>query len=463
MVITGEKNPIILCSEKTTIEALSEKSNVCPTLFSLFFNKTSSDLGSALKAVYNINKSRKVDRTNYVFVLADGLHSKSERQGIIDNVNYCMNKNILAFGIGLGVFPNGIKALFLHIIYSQDPQKLISGITKCFNDSGKGNEKFSWYGFDIPIIDFSLINNYKTKPIFIELKTENENIKISFEGFPFTKIEKPKNDLGDNNINSDGKYERDLLKVQKLLFILLYTEDDCITPQRIFKGKESEECIKSSVDYYRIETEAVQNYQDAFQKLTKDNNWKCEYYACLVLTSNKILDSSLHDKFINLLNQFWKNGGSLILTSNNEMWLVEVNVFLEIVTFPNNKKITWRINRNHYGTKILIGDDSDNLNQNKTFNRKFNDMLKYDREKISYNIYEIYEGITITYAVSNINSHDPIIDSTLLEPFVPFSKQFDEGINSSFYCGTDNGEGDIVFDCGISKFFIDMKKDGTLR
>ena len=463
LIVTGEKNPIILCSEKTTIEALSEKSNVWPALFSLLFNKTSSDLGSALKAVYNINKSRKVDRTNYVFVLTDGLYSKSERQRIIDNVNYCMNKNILVFGIGLGVFPIGIKALFPHIIYSQDPQKLISGITKCFNDSGKGNEKFSGYGFDIPIIDFSLINNYKTKPIFIDLKTELENIKISFEGFPFTRMEKPKNELGDNNINKDGMYERDLLKGQKLLFILLYTEGDYITPQRIFKGKEGEECIKSSVDYYGIEIEVVQTYQDAIQKLTKDNNGKCEYYACFVLTSNRVLDSSLHDKFINVLIQFWKNGGSLILTSDNEPYLVEVNAFLEKVTFPNNKKITWRVNGNHYGTKILIGDDSGNLNQNKTFNRKFNDMLKYDRGKISYNIYEIYEGITISYAVPNINSREPITDYKLLEPFVPFSKDSDGGINSLFYCGTDDGEGDIVIDCGFTKFFIDMKKDGTPR
>ena len=104
-------------------------------------------------------------------------------------------------------------------------------------------------------------------------------------------------------------HEKELLKGQKLLFVLLYTEGDYITPQRIFKGKEGEECIKSSVDYYGIEIDVVQNYQDAIQKLTKDNNGKCEYYACFVLTSSNILDSSLHDKFINVLIQFWKNGG----------------------------------------------------------------------------------------------------------------------------------------------------------
>ena len=463
LIVTGEKNPFILCSEKTTIEALSEKSNLWPALFSLLFNKGSSDLASAIKAAYNINKTRKVDRTNYIFVLTDGLYSKSERQRILDNVNYCINKNILVFGIGLGVYPIGIKNLFPNIVYSQDPQKLINGISKCFNDSGKGNEKFTGYGFDIPIIDFSLINNYKDKPIFKDLKSELENIKISFEGFPFTRLEKPKNELGDNKINDNGMYEKDLLKGQKLLFALLYTEGDYLTPQRIFKGKEGEECFQSSVDYYGIKIEVAQTYQDVISKLTKDNNGKCEYYACCVLTSNKVLDSSIHDKFINVLIQFWKNGGSLILTSDNEPYLIEVNAFLEKAIFPNNKKISWRVNGNHYGTKILIGDDSGNLNQNKTFNRKFNDILKYERGKISYNIYEIYEGITISYAVPNINSREPLTDPKLLEPFVPFSKDSEGGINSLFYCGTDNGEGDIVIDCGFTKFFIDMKKDGTPR
>ena len=80
-----------------------------------------------------------------------------------------------------------------------------------------------------------------------------------------------------------------------------------------------------------------------------------------------------------------------------------------------------------------------------------------------FHIYQIYEGITISYAVPNINSRKPLTDPKLLEPFVPFSKDSDGGINSLFYCGTNCGEGDIVIDCGFTKFFLDMKKDGTPR
>ncbi len=280
LIVTSEKNPIVLCSEKTTMEALSEKSNIWPSLFSLLFNKGKSDLASAIKAVYNINKSRKIDRTNYLFVLTDGLYSKSERQRILENVNLCSIKNILVFGIGLGIYPNGIECLFPNIIYSQDPEKLINGISKCFNDSAKGNQKFLGYGFDIPKIDFTQINNFKNNPIFKDLKEELENIKISFEGFPFTKVEKSKEELGDNNINDDGMYERNLLKGQKILFSLLYTEGDYITVERIYKGKEGEECIQSSIDYYGITIDVARTYQETIDKLTHDINGKCEYYSC---------------------------------------------------------------------------------------------------------------------------------------------------------------------------------------
>ena len=107
------------------------------------------------------------------------------------------------------------------------------------------------------------------------------------------------------------------------------------------------------------------------------------------MTSSSVLDSSLHDKFINVLIKFWKRGGSLILTSDNEPFLIELNFFLEKAEFPTDdgksfKKVTWRVNGNHYGTKTLEDDDSGQLNKNQTFNRKINDMLKYERGKISH-------------------------------------------------------------------------------
>ena len=72
------------------------------------------------------------------------------------------------------------------------------------------------------------------------------------------------------------------------------------------------------------------------------------------------------------------------MTSDNEPYLIEVNSFLEKAEFPTDdgksfKKLSWRVSGNHYGTKTLTGDDSGKLGKNQTFNRKINDMLKYER------------------------------------------------------------------------------------
>lgn len=226
--------------------------------------------------------------------------------------------------------------------------------------------------------------------------------------------------------------------------------------------------MQSSIDYYGIQIDVATTYKEVIEKLTKNNNGSCEYYSCWVLTSNHILDYSLHDKFHKVLIQFWRNGGSLVLTCDNEPFLEEVNSFLKKAKFPDElgnftKTISWRVNGNHYGTKILKPDDSGNLNSNQTFNRKINDLIKYERGKISFNIYEIYEGITISYSVEHLHSRVPLTDPEKLKPFIPFSKDSEGGINSLFYCGTENGEGDIIIDCGFTKFFRDMKKEGTPR
>ena len=48
----------------------------------------------------------------------------------------------------------------------------------------------------------------------------------------------------------------------------------------------------------------------------------------------------------------------------------------------------------------------------------------------------------ILFQILILENH--LLNPKLLEPFVPFSKDSDGGINSLFYCGTNCGEGDIV-------------------
>ena len=137
IIISRAKEPIILCSEKSANEILSDKSSFWGVLFSCLEGETSSDLASAIKAAYNLNRARRTDYTNYIFVLTDGLYSSSQRDKIIGVLNSCYSKNINLFGIGVGIYPIGIEKLFSQIIYSQNTYKLIEGISLFFGDISK--------------------------------------------------------------------------------------------------------------------------------------------------------------------------------------------------------------------------------------------------------------------------------------------------------------------------------------
>jgi len=55
-----------------------------------------------------------------------------------------MIKGINIVGIGVGIYPCGIKNLFPNIIYSKNPYKLIQGIDSCFSGEISGKiEKLS--------------------------------------------------------------------------------------------------------------------------------------------------------------------------------------------------------------------------------------------------------------------------------------------------------------------------------
>ena len=134
LIISGNPNPYILCSEKNTLDILSEKSKIWPILFDLLFNnRENTDLASAIRAAYNLHNSRKTDHPDYLFIVTDGLFALSETQRIINNVSFCMTKGINVIGIGVGIYPCGIKNLFPNVIYSKNPYKLIQGIASSFS------------------------------------------------------------------------------------------------------------------------------------------------------------------------------------------------------------------------------------------------------------------------------------------------------------------------------------------
>ena len=487
IVITRAKEPIILCSEKSVNEILSENSGFFGVLLSCLQGEESSDLVSAIKAVYNLNLARKSDYTSYLFVLTDGLYSFSERDIIIGAINSCTSKNINVFGIGVGMYPYGIGKLFRQVIYARNPSKLIEGLALIFGDISKYKNISMTpiiYGHDQKKI-ISNCNKYIKKidqPIYKELKNELSKIKISLESFPFHNPELKSNEDGKNPSGENSEmYGKNFFLGQKILFAMFFssdmesqkykkiTEDEKkINPNNVTKKEKDEECISSVLETLGYRVDVVTNYEDAINELlkkTKEN--KCLYNSLWVVSGQEIPDlpkSNNMDpnapyyvgQFVDCAIEFWKNGGSLVLLAENDPHNFQANLFLKKLTFPpDGKKLNFEIKGNNPGGEILKGDESGKLENPCTFNKKPQVVNNYEIQSLAHNLNYIFEGYTVAYADGPI------------EPFIPFSRDSSGKINSLFYLGQDRGndkdEGNIFIDCGYTKFFLNMKKKGTYR
>ena len=487
IILTRQKEPVILASEKSGNEILAERSPFWPVLFSCLEGEISSDLASGIKAAYNLNRARRADYTSYIFVLTDGLYSLSQRDRIIGVINSCYSKNINIFGIGVGIYPIGIEKLFPQIIYCQNPYKLIEGISLFFSDISKYKDNKMKSFIMMPNIEkifknCSEISEHIKNPKFKHLKDELSKIKVTLESFPFfnPELQKDKNGPNPEGQNS-GMYEKDFYEGQKILFAMFFssdlltqggkatTEDEKkINPKYVNSKIGDEECIASVLEYYGYEVIVVTNYEEAIKELCKqDKDKKCYYNSLWVISGQEVPDLPSNngdcdapyyvEQFVDCAIQFWKNGGSLVLMGENDPHNFQVNLFLRKLVFPGDKKIYFKIGGNHPGRKILKEDDSGKLEKKQSFNSKIQEVNKIERKSIANNLVQIFEGATVAYVIPEVD----------ISPFIPFSRDSDGGINSLFYNGEDRGdgtgEGDIFIDCAYTKFFLNMQESGTSR
>ena len=119
-------------------------------------------------------------------------------------------------------------------------------------------------------------------------------------------------------------------------------------------------------------------------------------------------------------------------------------------------KVEFLIEGDNPGGKVLLQDETGNLESNCSFNALIHKVNNVGRESLAKNLKKIYEGLTVSYAKGKS-----------LKPFIPFSKDSSGCINSLFYNGKDRdngeGEGDIFIDCSYTKFFLEMNEKGTYR
>ena len=221
---------------------------------------------------------------------------------------------------------------------------------------------------------YDIVNPELLPSISSSVISQNHNLKFFLN---------PSDDLPNIEI-----YKKDILSSQKILIVMTYNYVDSCSIGKLFNNNDNK-TVKNAADHFGIEIVAVNNYNDAINEITKEEKGKCPYYACWTL--NDRYQQNKCREFLELLIVFWINGGAVVLFSDNEPYVIETNLFLSMISAG------FTMNGSYIGQKEIYGDETGLLNEPAKFNRKreiykFNDI---QRQTLSHNLYNIYEGVTI--------------------------------------------------------------------
>ena len=157
-------------------------------------------------------------------------------------------------------------------------------------------------------------------------KNSKQKIKLNHEKYNNQEnrmIENKSQNEKEINLNHE-KYKPNILLGQKILIVMLYNDSICNINAIFYNGKNK--TVKDAVSHFGIEIYAVDSYERAITELTKNENGKCPYYACWVLNYYEIKNNT--NQFLEILIKFWRNGGAVVLFSDNSPYIVETNLFL---------------------------------------------------------------------------------------------------------------------------------------
>ena len=505
LIITGEYgNPSkILLFDKPSIYIFKNDEFYYDLLKNLSNPIYNTDLKIAIETAYTIKKKKKYDKESYLFVLTDGLIHYKDKKIIREYSNQCQIIGMKVFGIGIGIYPCKSKNyLFDTFIYSTNPENLLKAISVIFGKSIKTENNFNKsiseekedFNKELNTLFEEFVRNDKF--VYEKLRKELMNIRQGDDvlnlfcheevnTYDYKDIEAHNIEIGKNL----EIYSPNILKTQKILIVMLWSyelnpkgESPYVEPKYINEKSEiNGSCLKSAIEFFGIDDYVVMDYESAIKELLrKDKKNECIYYSVWVFCGpqypilppingkeNKS-NPYLVEEFINVLIEFWTNGGSLIFLAEGDPLNFQVNLFLEKIDFSKNEKPKFRIYGDYLGDNVLKQDKTGKLNEfgvfDKSKKKSIINGIEVQRQSLSHNLAYIYEGYSISYAVDeNTKEKLTINEKEKLNPFKPYSINTEGGISTLIYEADQKGRGDIIIDCGYTKCFLNMENTGTFR
>ena len=381
------------------------------------------------------------------------------------------------------------------LIYSVNPEHLLKALSKIFGKIIKTETELELISNEQQNGDLREIFNKiekNDKFYYGDLRKELQDIEKGDDIFNiFSNVEK--NTYDEMIFVEKGEnleiYSQNILRTQKILIVMLWSfdlnkknESPYVSPRYIVNPSSvnGNVCINTALEHFGIETEIVLDYESAINELLKTNDkGECNYYAVWIFCGPQYAilppingeknksNPNLVEEFINVLIEFWNNGGALVFMADGDPLNFQVNLFLEKIDFSKNEKPDFRIHGDYIGNKYLIQDKNGKMDKVGIFNKSNHKIIykgkEIQRQSLSHNLGQIYEGYTISYAVDKNNKKIHFSESEKLLPFKPFAINSEGGLSTLLYETDSLGRGDILIDCGYTKCFLNMYKTGTYK
>ena len=505
LIIATNKNPVVLCSGQDS-NILKNKTILWKTLISFLYGTKRKEYNdnccNLLDAVYLTLKIKAQQNVKkfICFIMTDGIFDEKYKKELKNLCSYCEYLQMNIFGIGIGLYGEGITDIFSKCLWSPD----INYFTNALASLIKNEEIYS--------SDFNLKNENTQKEIALnneinetitqlvlkpnhycensELYNYLDSREVYIEALKEIMNKDPlcENLSSKNPINNtdSSMFKKGFFKGLKILICCFWSksiapelerdEIDIKYLKEPFNKKKS--CLADVISYYGIEKEdiiIVSDYENGIKHMCTG-----KYYATWIICGNgegKLPNdgnANLVGQFVNCTKRYWKKGGSLVWWCDNEPFVYEFNLFMNNIysEFPGETLNNFKFGGyNKGGTLMVAGDIDKNPIQRFNNQRYFKlgnfgepiDNSKYTIPALGHGLAKIAIGTTVSYA-QNRDNNTPLKNPEKVAPFIPFAFDDEGCMTVLFYISPlDSERGNIVVDGGFSKLFTELETEGTSK
>lgn len=508
LIVATDKQPIVLCTRQES-NILNYNSLIWQALISLLYeneksikkeekNKNFCNLKDAINLTIKL-KTHYGAKKYMCFVLTDGCFDKDKKEDLRNIISYCEELQMNIYGIGLGLYPVGIKEIFSKCLWSPDLKYFFSGLESIIKNENNFPSDFIWkLGDDdaanilneltktIENISEKRYNLCKNKNLYKYLEEytvhiESFNETMNIDQFYDKSLAIKPIDSKNNSMFKKGFFGN--LKILICCFwgksIAGKNERDEIDPKYLKERfNNNKNCLADVIGYYGIKNNninVISNYEEAIKEMSSG-----KYYATWIICGDgkgnlpNGGNSNLVGQFITCSIRYWKRGGALVWWFDNEPLVYELNLFLEEskTEFPGENMNSFQFGGNHLGTTVMVaGDIQKNPIQRFNNQRYFKlgnigesqKKAKFLVPSLGHTLLKIAIGTTVSFS-QNKNNREPIKSLEDLKPYIPFAYDEEGCISILFYISPLNSKrGNIVIDGGFSKLFTELDTEGTSK